>query len=201
MWVSCLSGWRHFLIFTVQLKTKASLSLQGALKSWHQPFPSRHHFCLKSPCRELRSPISFFSWHFVCQRANQIGKCQEHRNAPFLTFFFFFFKEMKTVYFYRDLNTALFRLDLIKLFLGRMQLKLFVNEFLGADMWSCFKKEWEVCFVFLVKCSQGFCSLSKATCLHCTLQPPSGFSSQAWIFKFCTSNCKIARISPVCDQI
>lgn len=114
---------------------------------------------------------------------------------------------MEDVYFYRDLNTAHFRLDLTT--------EHFMSKWFEADnvlSYVCKRtfKHWPVLifqegmgriFFFLVKNSQGLCSLSKATCLHCTLRPPCRFPSQAWIFKFCTYNCKIARISPVCDQL
>lgn len=32
---------------------------------------------------------------------------------------------------------------------------MFLNEFLNTDLWSYFRKEFRVCFVFLVKSSQG----------------------------------------------
>ena len=69
---------------------------------------------------------------------------------------------------------------------------MFVYE-LYSDLWSCFRKEWKRVLFLIKKTHSRTLFTFQSYLFTCTLRPPCRFSSQAWIFKFCTYICKIAR--------
>lgn len=81
MWFSCLSDWSHFLIFTVQLKTKGPLSFPSALllgltSAFSQQAAFQNE---ESSCRSGNGSWSLSSWQQLRLRAARIPNPQSRR--------------------------------------------------------------------------------------------------------------------------